>query len=73
MDKIHLMVFKGQFKSTSSLMCLLVHEIFWLNIMKRLFRKMLWEAEVNLLVIGLAIVHESLATFCHVFMKQGRV
>ena len=45
-------------------MSLLVDKISWLEIIKRLFRKILWEGSLHLLMTALGLVHESLATFC---------
>lgn len=45
-------------------MSLPIDKISWLKIIKRLFRKMLGDGGLHLLMTVLGIVHESLAIFC---------
>lgn len=47
-----------------SLMSLPIDKISWLKIIKRLFRKILWEGGLHLSMIALGMVHESLVIFC---------
>lgn len=62
-----------KFKSSFSLVSLPMDKVFWFKIMKSIFKKMLWEGGLKLLVIGLSIAYASFAVFCHNCMQQGRV
>lgn len=69
-DKVPSSEFKEYFFYPTSLP---TDEISWLMIMKRLFKKCFGEADLNLFMMGLGIVHDSLAIFCHTCMQQKRV
>lgn len=53
-----------KFKSSFSLMSLPADKISWSKIIMRLFRKILWEGSLHLLMTALGLVQESFAIFC---------
>lgn len=53
-----------KFKSSFNFMSLPIDKTSWLETIKRLFRKTVWEGGFHLLMTALSTVHESLPIFC---------
>lgn len=60
-----------RFKSSFSLMALVIHKRTWLKIIKGLFGKKLWNSGHNLLVLELSIVSESLVISAYSRMESS--